>query len=137
MQDLSEIIGSNPRAIKRFVNVYHIVRAHADLRIDSENSRKDYLVIMFLLALPIGPYKRVFGHFRKFILNITGQEKTLMDFLNSLEPDNDLQNVDIQDFKIWFLESNDETVDILSNVSAQEFSNRNQFIQRFTFKSML
>lgn len=57
MQELSEIIGPNPRAIKRFVNVYLIIRAH-DYRLKMTQSKEEeYLIMQFLLALCIGPYK--------------------------------------------------------------------------------
>jgi len=66
--DFSDLIGSNPRSVKRFVNILRIIRAH-DMPIDSspasENIKDD--VISFLLALSIGPYHELYQELTVFL----------------------------------------------------------------------
>jgi cell division protein FtsB len=57
MQELAEVIGPNPRAIKRFVNVYLIIRAHDYKVTISHTEHERHLITQFLLALCVGPYK--------------------------------------------------------------------------------
>ncbi len=55
LQDFSSLIGSNPRIIKRFTNIYKIIKAHDTINLDK--SEKNYISVMFLIALSIGKYK--------------------------------------------------------------------------------
>ncbi|NPE29028.1 hypothetical protein HNV12_13900 [Methanococcoides sp. SA1] len=57
MQDLSWLIGNNPRTVKRFVNTYHIVRAHEGLQYNKDEKETEFLIVMFLLALSFGPFR--------------------------------------------------------------------------------
>ncbi len=57
MRNLSWLIGNTPRTVKRFVNMYRIIRAHEGLSYEDDESKKDLLCIMFLLALQTGPFK--------------------------------------------------------------------------------
>ncbi len=56
IKKISELVGNTPRTIKRFVNLYRILRAHSQLSHDSL-SKNEKLAIMFTLAINIGKYK--------------------------------------------------------------------------------
>lgn len=50
------IVGDTPRTVKRYLNIYRIIRSHAILTYN-ETSREDvFLFVMFLLALGIGKH---------------------------------------------------------------------------------
>lgn len=54
---LVPLLGNVPRTAKRFVNIYRIIRAHEYIKRGNMN-HEDYKVIMFLLVLPVGVYKK-------------------------------------------------------------------------------
>jgi hypothetical protein len=59
MQGLSPIVGRSPRAIKRYVNVYRLVKAALaetaePLSLDDEGAVADYEAVMFLLSVVTG-----------------------------------------------------------------------------------
>ncbi len=58
IQNMSGIIGSSPRAIKRFINIFRIIKAHEDY--PNTLSTMETNAVLFLLALPIGAYKRLY-----------------------------------------------------------------------------
>lgn len=80
LQDLSGIVGNNPRGVKRFVNVYQVVKAHEGLIYRQEIEDKEFLILMLLLALPIGPFQKLTSHINEFI-KLAGEYQTLQSFL--------------------------------------------------------
>lgn len=63
LQSLSWLAGNNPRTLKRYANIYRIVRVHEDLNYDEDTERDNFLVIMFLIGLSVGPYKYLANDF--------------------------------------------------------------------------
>jgi hypothetical protein len=51
------IVGTTPRTVKRFLNIYRIIRSHALLKYKDEAKEDIFLYIMFLLAIGIGTYR--------------------------------------------------------------------------------
>lgn len=130
IQDLSEIIGNNPRAIKRFVNVYQIVRTHEGLAIEKEFEDQEYLVLMFLLALSIGPFKNFIKSFKEFISLAGNQEGFLWQFMFE---DKDIKNWNPQLNRLNSIMHEYNSLSKLLDEPISSFYNHNRFIQRFTF----
>lgn len=128
IQEFSNIIGPNPRGIKRFVNIYHIVRAHEGLRI-SQKDDTDFLILMFLLAFPMGKFKEIYEGFVKVMdLSVSsGDHKTLGDYLKELNDSEPLIK------RLDFVITKQSTLEPLKDIQLLEFHHRNQFIRRFTF----
>lgn len=57
LKEFTSVVGSVPRTVKRFINIYRIIRAHQDFTIGNENKKEAYLCIMFLVALNVGKYR--------------------------------------------------------------------------------
>lgn len=131
MQDLSPIIGNNPRAIKRFVNVYRIVRAHEDLLYDNTREENEFLVLMFLLALPIGPYKKLTFAFKEFITNQDNQLKHLSTFL---APQHKVDGLDKLKHELNVIMTDKQSFRLLQIEKISSFNRHHPFIQRFTFQ---
>lgn len=135
IQDVSGIIGSNPRAVKRFVNVYQIVRAHEGLPLNQNNS--DYLILMFLLAFPMGECKMLFKdfHTQMCLCAEEGKSTTLGQYIKMSKKDVD----DIIGFKknlnYWL--SSTPSLKILKDTKLEDFAYKNKFIQRFTFSDLI
>jgi hypothetical protein len=130
IQNFAKIIGNNPRSIKRFVNIYHIVRAHEDLTYSSQSKEKELLVLMFLLALSIGPFKRLTHIFRDFIIDASNEKKLLSDFLNQNNISDNLQELKNEFSKVM----SDTTFSLLRDESITTYLQHNRLTQRFTFE---
>ncbi|PRY09816.1 KAP-like P-loop domain-containing protein [Pontibacter ummariensis] len=133
MQDLSGIIGNNPRAIKRFVNIFRIIKAHEDFTYDFNNEERETLVIFFLLALPIGKYRLLSQPFEQFINQEENRDKTLYAFCdhqNKVVGLNDLK----QELHVFL--SDKQSFNALQQAPISSFNQHNLFIKRFTFHSL-
>jgi hypothetical protein len=133
LEQFSVMVGNNPRAIKRFVNVYHIVRAHEGLQYKIEHEEKELTVIMFLLALPIGPFRKLSNLFMSFINHPDNLVKNMGHFLNSTYKMIEANKRDLKRSLEVALNST-EIADILQNAEASTFLHHNTFIKRFTFE---
>ena len=80
IQSMSLIIGSSPRGIKRFVNIYKIIKAHDDF--PTKISKERVQGILFLLALPIGEFKKLFPDFIEYLEDDANGPMQVRDFLN-------------------------------------------------------
>jgi hypothetical protein len=79
IQSMSLIIGSSPRGIKRFVNIYKITKAHDDF--PSKITKEQMQGILFLLALPIGDFKRLYPDFIEYLNNDLNGAMDVKNFL--------------------------------------------------------
>lgn len=80
IQSMSLIIGSSPRGIKRFVNIYKIIKAHDDF--PTKISKERMKGILFLLALPIGDFKKLYLDFMEYLVDDLNTPMEVRDFLN-------------------------------------------------------
>jgi len=133
MQGLSRVIGNNPRAIKRFVNVYRIMKAHRELVYDKQHEEKELLVLMFLLALAIGPYKKLKKRLYRYMHDPVSGGLDLNSFLHPAggaeREDND------HDLLVELGEKlTNEFADILRQEPMASYRKHIPFIQRFTFE---
>ncbi len=135
MQEMSGIIGNNPRTIKRFINVYNIVRAHEGLGSIRKNKDEDYLVLMFLLALPMGPFKELYSRFiNRFIDKNDLLSKPI--YGNShpiLLKDSESRFLKTKEEKLNEYIDNNSSLRVINSIDAEIFAEKNKFIQRFTF----
>ncbi|WP_258102178.1 KAP family NTPase [Marinoscillum pacificum] len=58
LKQLVSIVGNTPRTIKRFLNIYRMIRSHTILKYDKNTEQDVFLFIMFLLAVSTGKYRR-------------------------------------------------------------------------------
>lgn len=59
LQEFAWMIGSNPRNVKRYINIYKIVRAHELLTYRRGHREPAFLKVMFILAFNIGRYNNL------------------------------------------------------------------------------
>jgi len=65
MQDISHFIGDSPRTLKRYINIYRIVRAHGQFKTEAGKELQYYSMALLLLAVITGmpaTSKHFFGH---------------------------------------------------------------------------
>ena len=132
MAEMSEIIGSNPRAIKRFVNTYQIIKAHDEFEYDLNNN-KELVGILFLLALPLGMYRPLVKSLEAFV----DSQKSSETLLNAyLQPTNDDPKLDGLKRDLGVVITNVSSSQLLQKVSVSMLRRHNAFIRRFTFRDL-
>ena len=134
MQDMSEIIGNNPRAIKRFVNIYRIVKAHEEFVYDTETTNQELISVLFLLALPLGDYRKLLPSFESFIQDESNSSKLITEYMLPTYPVNSLLDDLKQQLDMRL--SNKQSLYVLQNTTAEVFNKHSSFIRRFTFKQL-
>lgn len=140
MRNLSWLIGNTPRTVKRFVNMYRIIRAHEGLSYEDDESKKDLLCIMFLLALQTGPYKAYETRIKEALPAHNLADLTFDDLLTS-EDSTSRKYAEAQDELpdygyINFLSRLGKSSELKAIMGMQVFDiyTSSQFIERFRFQ---
>lgn len=133
MQDMSIVIGNNPRAIKRFVNIYRIIKAHEgfDYQVDSTN--QELSAILFLLALPLGEYKKLLPSLETYIQDKKNYSKP---FSLYVQPIHTVENLDELKHRLDAVLTDKKNFRILQGTPVAILNKHHDFIKRFTFKQL-
>ncbi|HEY6900399.1 MAG TPA: P-loop NTPase fold protein, partial [Puia sp.] len=132
IKSLSAIIGSNPRAIKRFINSYRIVKCHESFIYYSRRFQEDKLVaIIFLLALPIGEFRELARNFDAYISVYINGEDLFRHYLEYEEPNDSVIRLKKQ---LQLELSVTGGFKLLENLPLRLFIEQKDFINRFTFQ---
>lgn len=131
----STMIGSNPRAIKRFINVYQIIRAHRELKLNIDKVDYDFAIVMFLLALPIGPYKTIYPSFEKFLQDVKNKG-TLSSFLEEEREGESQEHKRLKNELVMFFKNIDNEYNFSEDSKIDRINELNQFVRRFTFSEL-
>lgn len=135
MQDMSEIIGNNPRCIKRFVNIFRIIKVHEEFAYSDDSPNQEIIAILFLIALPLGKYKKVVPNFESYIADTNNDYKSFNNYFKSnINIDT---NIIILKREVDVILSDKKTYSILQNMNCNIFKKHNDFIKRFTFSQLL
>lgn len=132
LEDMSVIVGDNPRAIKRLVNTYRVIKAHEDYNYDVATNEREVLIAMFLLALPIGKFRELYPSFQEYITAFDNDAKPLTFYLQSsysVDNLNDKKNL------LYVEMSGKKSYHTLGNIGVKDFETHNSFIKRFTFNN--
>ncbi|MFC0518213.1 P-loop NTPase fold protein [Mucilaginibacter angelicae] len=131
MQQMSPILGNNPRVIKRFVNIYQVMRAHEGFYIKNNQGDDSYLPPLFNLALYTGRFKGLAHNFANYIQYEALSELTLSQYLEiSVDADIDKIKISLKTELKGIKEVN------LLNLQLSGFSQHERFISRFTFAEL-
>lgn len=128
IEEMSPVLGSNPRLIKRFVNIYRIIKSHEYMR-SAEIGKDDLEMILLTLALSLSRYRPVMAS----ILHHSQIPKTvkLVDFLYpSTDSDNE---PDLKDLKSDLLKILAAHKQEMLKVKLTDFNKNAFFIKRFAF----
>lgn len=130
MEDMGEIVGPNPRALKRFVNIFKIIKAHEDYAIHQAPLNDDLLAVLFILALSTGRFRRLVASFEKFIADGKNTEQPISSYM-LLNQVNELYELNEQLKRSM---PKNATLSTIQSIKAQLFNDHYAFIKRFTFK---
>ncbi len=123
LQCMSGILGSNPRALKRFVNIYRVIKAHEDFNYTDASEESEVLTVMFLIALPLGCYKKLAKPFEKWLKD----EENKFKHLGAFETDS------YNELRDDLINTVDQNAPLLLESSIIDFNKHYPFIKRFTF----
>lgn len=124
LKQLSWLVGNNPRSLKRYVNIYRIIRAHENLIYnDSESGQeKNFLCVIFLMGLCIGQYSDLSAKFYENCLK--DDQKSLKDLLEELNKDESVKGI----FPIHKIPKE------LNEFKGVDFTSYIPFVKRFSFE---
>ncbi len=137
LQEMSVIIGSSPRAIKRFVNIYRIIKAHEDFGYKNQNDPLEMKMVLLLLALPIGKFKKLNSWFEEYITD-NKSDLTIADFYTSdthQQSKNTVYNFEknTKELSIDFHDILQINMKDLLDQKIELFQHHFPFIKRFTY----
>ncbi|MDR6763804.1 putative kinase [Flavobacterium sp. 2755] len=134
IKSLTKIIGKNPRCIKRFINIYRIIKTHKDFSYKEENKENELLIAMFFLALSIGEFKNLVKSFEYFLDNAVDKKLHISEYFENthvFELSNELL-LQKNELKILLSEKGNNLLKQEASLSRKHY----QFIKRFTFKNI-
>ncbi|WP_286966740.1 P-loop NTPase fold protein [Flavobacterium sp. UBA4854] len=117
LQSMSSIVGNNPRTIKRFVNIYRILKTHEDFVLYEKSKLHS---IMFLLALSIGRYNDEMKILESIITDGRYDSHTLLNWVSDMPK---ISNVILENSSIM-------------HTKLKDFNDDYHFVKRFTFKNI-
>jgi seryl-tRNA synthetase len=144
LQTMSPILGTNPRALKRFVNIYRVIKAHEDFNYSNESEDGELLVVMFLIALPLGKYRKLVKPFEKYVNNdltdgnLAGFETSNTEqyiIEHARNPGSEkypLEPLRLELLRVLQINQNYTLLDQKKEI----FRKHNPFIKRFTFNNL-
>lgn len=133
MQEMSEVIGNNPRAIKRFVNIYRIIKAHEEFDYKTYSINQELLVVLFLIALSLGQYRKLLPSLELFIENEENRLKPLSFYLQPVHKVGELNELK---HHLDVALSGKNSFGILQRTLVGVLKEYNVFIKRFTFEQI-
>ncbi|WP_140487382.1 P-loop NTPase fold protein [Flavobacterium sp. GSA192] len=137
LQDMSQIIGNNPRAVKRFINIYRIIKTHENFNYNKSTEEKELMAIMFLLALSMGDYKYLLKSFEYHLNQNVMSERPISDYFRKTYDDADYL---IDDKAKILREKLKNLLSIklikLYKIEVDLFVIHYPFVKRFTFKNI-
>ncbi|RPD39429.1 P-loop NTPase fold protein [Chitinophaga barathri] len=133
MQDMSEIVGNNPRAIKRFVNTFRIAKAHGELSNDVAFSDRELPAILLLLALPLGKYRALLPSFEMYIEKGENINNPITSYL---QPIHKIGLLDELKHKLNVTLSVKGSFGLIGGTQSSIFLKHISFIKRFTFDNI-
>lgn len=134
LKEISILVGNTPRTIKRFINIYRIIRTHEQLQYRSGNQDIDFLIVMFILAISIGNYKHSIHQLTHLCMRL--QKRGLKALLNEKTDENkkDFSKETLDEFKSITANLNsNETLQLLLKIKGEEFMRYTKFVSRFSF----
>lgn len=132
MQAIGFLIGDSPRTIKRYINMYRIIRTHARFEFTDDNYLEHYYAAMVLLAVVTGSPDEApvfFDRIRSF-----DEEKTFRDFFTK-NPDI-LKKDSAKSNELKTALEKDKQVKLLQEISIKKFNKNISLISRFSFRHL-
>lgn len=129
--EISQIIGDTPRTIKRFINIYRLIRSHNSFKkVKIENG--EYKEIVILLAIFIAN-STITTYIKKEFTNSQNVNKNVKEVILSMNEklSNNREYVNLK----RFIERNKQFKSELEKLDIKDLKEKFEFISRFTFRA--
>ncbi|MEO8148500.1 MAG: P-loop NTPase fold protein [Bacteroidia bacterium] len=131
MQGISFIIGETPRTVKRYINIYRIIRTHTRFEFSDNNELEHYYAAMILLAVITGLTDSAKEFFDK--LNSEQDSTTFGIFLQTLSISNAANKIT---FDKLVAEMKTDSLKTLGEIKLEKFKKNLNLIKRFSFRNL-
>ena len=135
MQSIGFLIGNSPRAVKRYINIYRVIRIHGGFRYNDTNRMDYYAAAMVMLAMITAVPADAKAFFDG--LNNTLETVNFETFLKTLIKTTEAEgNIDSR-FK-WLSSqiTGNPVLTILRNVTLTVFNLNKELVCRFSFRGL-
>lgn len=135
MREMSVIIGKNPRAIKRFVNIYRIIKAHEGFDNGDIIEDEDLIAVLFLIALPLGIFRELTPGIEEYVFSKNNWDSEFSDYFDfhALDIETKISLMKKQLFEI--INGSEELISLVE-VENSTFRKHFDFIKRFSFSHL-
>ncbi|MFH6937076.1 P-loop NTPase fold protein [Flavobacterium sp. FlaQc-30] len=125
IREMSVIVGTSPRLIKRYINIYRIVKTHDYINSGSNINDEDLRIILFVLALSLGNFRAIMPSLIAF-LELAKDEEQFSRYLGTKLED------DTNELRIELLNLLRRDLPDRLSYEAGQIKKHINFIRRFT-----
>lgn len=133
MQAIGFMVGESPRTIKRYINIYRIIRAHTGFAFVDDNKPQHYYAAMIILGIITSFPERAkeFFNYLKLEDDITPFWMSYQNYIEKKASDNP--------FPISLINESDnqELLKIVRSISMEKFKINLDMISRFSFRNIM
>jgi hypothetical protein len=130
MQAMNFMLGESPRTIKRFINLYRLIRTHAKFRFVDQNEMEHYYAAIILLGIMTGIPLLSKHIFQK--IKSEADDRAFISLLNSIiEPNN--ADYQLISGLVHVIENNSEYRPI-GAIEVKKFQANIDLVSRFSFR---
>lgn len=133
MQAISFMIGDSPRTINRYINIYRIVRTHAQFEFLDDNEHEHYKAAIILLAMITGYHANAAKIFKKII--DADNDSTFEIFLEQAKTNGN--DIDPYLNELSKAMKKDEALKDLGAIELSRFQKNINLISRFSFRNLM
>ncbi|MEP6673941.1 MAG: P-loop NTPase fold protein [Ferruginibacter sp.] len=135
MQSISFMIGESPRTIKRYINMYRIIRTHSQFKTEAADPMKYYMAAIILLAVITGLPEAAAAFFEA--LRSENKHHNFQSFLKKYADETNPK----PDGRFWLLANNVEIKKLkqsalLKTMTADHFQCNMELVGRFSFRNI-
>lgn len=133
MQAISFMIGDSPRTINRYINIYRIVRTHAQFEFLDDNEHEHYKAAIILLAMITGYHANAAKIFKKII--DADNDSSFEIFLEQAKTNG--SDIDPYLNELSKAMKKDEALKDLGAIKLSRFQKNINLISRFSFRNLM
>jgi|GEM_PF-1330186 len=128
------LIGDSPRTIKRYVNIYRIIRTHTDLKLEIHDYDSFYFASLLMLAIVTGQ-PSVANKFCE-LLTIASEAETFLDFLTQNKYMLVEANAGMEELYDLINSTTKTSLSLLGKITMSKFKENIELVSRFSFRNI-
>lgn len=130
MQELSFIVGDSPRGVKRFTNIYRIIRAHSSFQFVDDKKSEHYYAAMILLGV-LSNFPDIANRFFKSLIEENDVTPFYRFFQHYMR-----EHAEFFPVKLLNEMETPELRQVIRNIPVQKFKINLELVCRFSFRDI-